>query len=256
MRVHTLLPQTSLGYLEAALGVEVRTHSAFGVDEFAANLRAFPFGLLIVDPDMVERSRMDELVSLLALRRLRVVIYTAITSTSAHAIGMLARSYRVAVIIRGFDDTPLRFVQMLDVDPPTMVGSRVVERLATKLDALPIRVRRGVVSAFCARAPIYSVIELAQKCGTTRRSIDRSLGVIGLRPAKSLLAASHLLRAYSLLDATTESTLGCAARSSGFGTVKAMNNNFVRFTGALPRQLIASMSAFSLADHLGEAMHR
>src|ERR1700730_8539251 len=206
--------------------------------------------MLVIDPDVIALQEAPAFVDRVGCCAAPLIVYTSLTRASARTIASLARRSLAAVLLRGFDDSLANLRSILDPALLEPLGGSIVELLSTELDKLPRDVRRGTIAAFCASAPLNSPKALAVLSGQSRRSIDRWFTRVGLKPAKSVLATSQLIRAYGSLEDTSLS-LASVALISGFGSAKALSHNSLALTGIPVRALRKVFSPLGLIDRLG-----
>jgi AraC-like DNA-binding protein len=205
--------------------------------------------MLVIDPDLIAHDVASAFVDSVACSAAPLIVYTSLTRTSARTIATLARRSLAAVLFRGVDDSLSSLRSILDPAPVGPLGGSMIELLAGELDQLPPAVRRGTIAAFCASAPVNSPKALAALSGQSRRSIDRWFTRVGLKPAKSVLATSQLIRAYSSLEDGSLS-LASVALISGFGSARALSHNSLALTGIPIRALRGSIPPLGLLAYL------
>jgi hypothetical protein len=252
MRILTLLPAGAVERVTLALGKAARVQAVFEPRQFLELAAVGIWSMLVIDPDLIahEASAFLDRIGCCAAP---LIVYTSLTRASARTIAVLAKRSLAAVLLRGFDDSLASLRLTLDPGRLELLGGSMVELLAHELDELPPDVRRGTIAAFCASAPVNSPMALAVLSGQSRRSIDRWFTRVGLKPAKSVLATSQLIRAYcSLEDASL--SLASIAMLSGFGSVKALSHNSLTLTGIPVRGLRNAFPPLGLIDRLGEEL--
>jgi hypothetical protein len=250
MRILTLLPAASVERVSLALGKAVLVETVSQPRQFLELAQTGIWRMLVIDPDLVAAQDAPAFVDCVGYLSAPLIVYTSLTRASARTIAILARRSLAAVVLRGFDDSLASLRSILDPAPFESLGGSMVELLSTELDELPQEVRRGTIAAFCASAPVNSPQALAVLSGQSRRSVDRWFTRVGLKPAKWVLAASLLIRAYSSLEDPSLS-LASVASISGFGSAKALSHNSLALTGTRVRTLRESFPPLGLVDRLG-----
>lgn len=250
MRILTLLPATSVERVSLALGKAVLVETVSQPRQFLELAQMGIWRMLVLDPDLIPLQEASAFVDCVGYCSAPLIVYTSLTRASARTIAILARRSLAAVVLRGFDDSLGSLRSILDPAPFESLGGSMVELLSAELDELPQEVRRGTIAAFCASAPVNSPEALAVLSGQSRRSIDRWFTRVGLKPAKWVLAASLLIRAYSSLEDASLS-LASVALISGFGSAKALSHNSLALTGTHIRVLRTSFPPLGLVDRLG-----
>lgn len=250
MRILTLLPAASVERVTLALGKAVVVEAVSQQRQFLELAQMGIWRMLVIDPDLIALQEAPAFVDRVGCCAAPLIVYTSLTRASAITIAILARRSLAAVLLRGFDDSLATLRSILDSSQLEPLGGSMVELLSTELDELPRDVRRGTIAAFCASAPVNSPTALAVLSGQSRRSVDRWFGRVGLKPAKSVLATSQLIRAYSSLEDASLS-LASVALISGFGSAKALSHNSLTLTGIPVRALRKAFAPLGLIDRLG-----
>jgi AraC-like DNA-binding protein len=250
MQILTLLPAASVERVTLALGNAVLVETVSQPRQFLELAQLGIWRMLVIDPDLIALQEAPAFVDSIGCCAAPLIVYTSLTRASARTIAVLAKRSLAAVLLRGFDDSLASLRLTLDPGPLELLGGSMVELLAYELDELPPDVRRGTIAAFCASAPVNSPKALAVLSGQSRRSIDRWFTRVGLKPAKSVLATSQLIRAYSSLEDASLS-LASVALISGFGSAKALNHNSLALTGIPVRALRKVFPPLGLIDRLG-----
>jgi len=249
MRILTLLPAAAVERVTVALGKAALVEAVFEPRQFLELATVGIWRMLMIDPDLITHEATSAFVDSVVCCAAPLIVYTSLTRASARTIATLAKRSLAGVLLRGFDDSLATLRLTLDPGPLELLGASMVELLAYELDELPMDVRRGTIAAFCASAPVNSPKALAVLSGQSRRSVDRWFTRVGLKPAKSVLATSQLIRAYSSLEDTSLS-LASVALTSGFGSARALRHNSLALTGIPVRALRRSFPPLGLLDHL------
>jgi hypothetical protein len=250
MRILTLLPAAAVERVTVALGKAALVEAVFEPSQFLELAVASIWGMLVIDPDLIAHQSASAFVDNVGCCAAPLIVYTSLTRASARTIAILAKRSLAAVVLRDFDDSLASLRLILDPGPLELLGGSMVELLASELDELPRNVRRGTIAAFCASAPVNSPTALAVLSCQSRRSIDRWFTRVGLKPAKSVLATSQLIRAYSSLEDASLS-LASVAVMSGFGSPKALSHNSLALTGIPVRALREMFPPVEFIDCLG-----
>jgi hypothetical protein len=253
MRILTLLGAAAVERVRLALGKAALVEAVFEPRQFLELAAVGIWRMLVIDPDLITNEAAPAFIDSVVCCAAPLIVYTSLTRASARTIAILAKRSLAAVVLRGFDDSLASLRLTLDPGPLELLGGSMVELLAHELDELPTDVRRGTIAAFCASAPINSPKALAVLSGQSRRSVDRWFTRVGLKPAKSVLATSQLIRAYSSLEDASLS-LASVALKSGFGSARALKHNSLALTGLPVRSLRRSLPPLRLIDRLGEEL--
>jgi AraC-like DNA-binding protein len=253
MRILTLLGAAAVERVRLALGKVALVEAVFEPRQFLELAAVGIWRMLVIDPDLITNEAAPAFIDSVVCCAAPLIVYTSLTRASARTIAILAKRSLAGVLLRGFDDSLASLRLTLDPGPLELLGGSMVELLAHELDELPTDVRRGTIAAFCASAPINSPKALAVLSGQSRRSVDRWFTRVGLKPAKSVLATSQLIRAYSSLEDASLS-LASVALKSGFGSARALKHNSLALTGLPVRSLRRSLPPLRLIDRLGEEL--
>ena len=114
MELVARLPSALLSHLRVAVG---RDHTLIVVEawaELAEIIRTHPVDVAIIDPRADGTMRTAELQALMSqYQSLPVVVYTSLTPDTLKATLELAKYGVQHVVLRGFDDEPRRFRELL-----------------------------------------------------------------------------------------------------------------------------------------------
>ena len=197
MEVVARLAPALLNHLRVVIA---REHTLIPVDgwgELAEMVRTWPVDVAVVDPRADGTVEITELQALLArYPSLPVVLYTSLTPESLRATVELAKQGIRHVVLRGFDDEPRRFRDLLERQPAYALSESVLNRLTVPLGTVPASLVRALTRLFQAPHAFRGVADLADAAGMTRRSLDRWLDRAGLAPARTILLVARLARAY------------------------------------------------------------
>lgn len=189
-----------LAHLRVVIG---REHTLIPVDgwgELAEIVRTWPVDVAVIDPRANGQGGAAELHALLQrYPSLPVVLYTALTPESLKLTVDLAKSGVQHVVLRGFDDEPRRFRDLLERQPAYALSDSVIDQLSVPLALVPTPLGRAIVQLFRAPHTFHGVRDLADASGMTRRSVDRWLDRAGLAPARTVVLGARLARAYFYL---------------------------------------------------------
>jgi hypothetical protein len=221
MRLLAFLPSEQLRRLRVACGEAEVIHSAPNATSLVDLAAREQWDMLVVDPEMAIETNRSRLMDSLSHCFRPVVVYTALTRSSARLIADFSARCLAAVVIRDYDDYPALLRNSLARVPMEYYGARMVERLGTNIDSLPVGLRRATLVAYCSAKMLRTVDEYASLTGLTRRSVDRRLEAVGLSPAKWIVASAQFLRAYPLITSNRIS-FAAVSRRTGYGSVRAL----------------------------------
>jgi AraC-like DNA-binding protein len=164
--------------------------------QLAEAVRVRPIDVVVVDPRADGRLRIDEVTTLVERHpSVPVVVYAVLAPEMLHGTVELARSGVRHMVLRGFDDEPRRFRELLERLPARQLDAIILERLRPKLEPAPALLRRAIAELFESPHRFRSVPDLARAAGMTRRNLDRWLDRLGLASGRMLLMGARTTRA-------------------------------------------------------------
>ncbi|MEP6692357.1 MAG: helix-turn-helix domain-containing protein [Gemmatimonadaceae bacterium] len=197
MEVVARLSPHLLAHLRVVLA---REHTLIPVDgwaELAEAVRTWPVDVAVVDPRADGMSGTIELKALISRHpSLPIVLYTGLTPESLKSTVELAKHGVQTIVLRGFDDEPRRFRELLEGQPAYALSDVLMDRMSLPLGTLPPSLQGAIARLMRAPHTFRGVRDLATAAGMTRRSLDRWLDRAGLAPARTLLLGARLTRAY------------------------------------------------------------
>lgn len=195
MEVAARLSAPLLSHLRVALDEHVLTVSD-DWNDLTETVRTRPVDVVIVDPRAGGTVQIDEVRALLhRYPTLPVVVYTSLTPETLKATVELARCGIHHVVLRGFDDEPVRFRELIERLPAHRLSDIVMRGLEPRLEGAPQLLRRAIGRLFEAPHGFHGVEDLAFAAGMTRRNLDRWLERLGLASARMLILGARLTRA-------------------------------------------------------------
>jgi AraC-like DNA-binding protein len=197
VEVAARLPLSLLFHLRTVLESEHSLTVVDGWDELIEVVRSRPIDVVIADPRADGTIRTLELRALLGrYPTLPMVLYTSLSPESLKATVELAQCGAHHVVLRGFDDEPTRFRELLGRLPAFRLGEIVLRGLEMYLANGPPLLKRAITQLFEAPHGFQSVKDLALAAGMTRRNLDRWLDKIGLASARMLILGARVTRAF------------------------------------------------------------
>ena len=200
MEVAARLSSPLLAHLRRVLGDRNVLTAASGWGELVALVRQRPVDVVVIDP------RSDggpELAPLHALMEryptLPVVVYTTLAPETMRITVELAKRGMRHVVLRGFDDEPRRFRELLERLPAYRLGEEALALIAEELAVGMPLLQRALTRMYESPHLIQGVESLAQAAGMTRRNLDRWLVKRGLASARVLIFSARLAQAYHFL---------------------------------------------------------
>ncbi len=245
MEVLARLSAPLAAQLQVALAGE---HSVTVVDGWGALLLAIrerPVDLVILDPRTSGGLELGQARELLARHpTLPVVIYTTLAPDSMQATVMLAKLGVQHVVLRGFDDEPRRFRQMLQQLPAARLSNSVLQHVLPHIQDAPVLFVRAITRLFEAPQEIVDVDELARLSGMTRRSLDRWFVRSGLASARTMILVARLTRAKHFME-DPGFLLEDIARKLGYTSIRRFARQVRAATGMTPSTM---RSAFTTEE--------
>jgi len=196
MTVAALLPPRLFRHLEFVLGRE-RPLVAESWEELEALIQASPVSVAIVDPSMDEAGGIGRIQAILIdYPSIQVIAYVSVTATAFRAIAELSRAGLKHVIMYSVDDSPERFMAMLDTVRASPLTLRLLAAFRPSLSKLPISLKRAVEDMFAEPQQYGNAADIAAKANVPIVRLYRALRSAGVASPKKLLVAAKLLRAY------------------------------------------------------------
>jgi AraC-like DNA-binding protein len=162
-----------------------------------------------------------------------VVVYASLTPASTRAMLTLSASGVRHFVFAGVDDEPTRFRERLEEFRAPGMEEEVLAPLLTALAAA--RVPTGVSDALRAlfRTPrrFRTAEDVAAVAGMTRQHLNRCLAEAGLVPARVMVAAAHVLRAYHYARVPGLTTVDIATRLR-YADTRTLARHVRELTGA------------------------
>jgi len=196
-----------------------------------------PASAAVIDP--VAPGMVDPRVLLPILDRhaaVQVVVYTSVTPRAMHGYGILASAGIRHLVVRGIDDGPEQFRDLLEGLPSDTLSGLVLGMLDSALDDAPAPLVRALQEMFRAPHVLRDIAAVARAAGLPRRSFDRALERAGLASADALIRTARVVRVYHYMRATGI-RLKDIATKLGYGTPRALTSEVLLVTGLLPSLL-------------------
>lgn len=214
------------------------------------------FDVLVVDPVADGVSRVDVVEEIhRRLPSLPIVIYTSLAPASMHAIAQLGRMGIEHVVLNGFDDERLRFLDLIERVPGQALSDRMLQGLAPELAKLPITVVRAIEQLFRSPARFRNAQDLSAAAGTILRTLYRQLDHAGIHSPRLLVASARLLRAYALLR-DPELQIKDVAVRVGYHSQHQLTQHMRMFTGQTPRVARQTLEPEEFVARLASGLRR
>lgn len=254
--VAVLLPATRLQRLRAAIGTAHALHTAQSVGELATVLRTRMIDVVVIDPETPGMASVRELSPTLArYPAVPVIAYVPLSAGGVHgtldlfAVGV----HRIAV--QGFDDHPAAFRELLDLARADTLATRVLDRLAPALRALPAPLAAAIDAGFHAPRTMRTGADLARVARIPIRTCSRLLARAGLATPRAFVRAMRVVRAYHGLRGG-EARVTDVARSVGYATAAALVHDARRATGLRPSVLAQRIAPDDLTVRVVQRLTR
>jgi AraC-like DNA-binding protein len=244
------LPLEVLARLSAPLAAQLQIalageHSLTLVDGWGAlllTIRERPVDLVVLDPRTSGGLELGQARELLARHpTLPVVIYTTLAADSMQATVMLAKLGVQHVVLRGFDDEPRRFRQMINQLPAARLSNSVLEHVLPHIQDAPTLFVRAITRLFEAPQEVVDVDELARMSGMTRRSLDRWFLRSGLTSARTMILVARLTRAKHYMG-DPGFLLEDIVKKLGYSSIRRFARQVRAATGMTPSTMRTSYS--------------
>jgi hypothetical protein len=233
MRVVSMISLHQVRELESALaGMAELIHCA-SERECASLVRQHRPHVLIVDPALLEKPALFELVRSENQKGLAIVLYTSFSLADViPALHAMAR-LDAEMLLADVDDTDSHVRELLLRIPARAAQAELFRRVAGRLIDLPPRVA-AVLAGILLDPRSRTLKQLPQRLGIGRRTIDRSLELAEYPALNAWYSVARLARAFEVVRAGD--VLGIeAAAAAGYGSVRSLRDCARRFLGAEPQ---------------------
>ena len=256
MEVAARLPAPSIAFLRRVIGDENVLTAASGWDDLIAAVRRRPVDVVVIDPRAGGIAELGPLHELLErYPSLPVVVYTALAPETLRQTVELAQRGVRHVVLRGFDDEPRRFRELLERLPARRLGGEALESVADLLeDASPL-LRRAFARMYESPHLVDDVESLAHSAGMTRRTLDRWLEKRGLASARMLIFTARLAQAYHYLG-EEGFLLDDITKKLGYATPRVFSRQVRAAMGLAPWDLREEMPPEQFMAALAALMRR
>ena len=210
---------------------------ARSVQELDTFLTLRPASAAVVDP--VAPGLSDPRLLLPIFERhaaVQVVVYTSVTPVAMRGYGLLAAAGVRHLVVRGVDDFPEQFRELLEALPADTLSGILLQMLEPLMAEVPAPLARALAELFRAPHVMGDINAVARAAGMPRRTFDRALERAGFAPADMLYRTARVVRAYHYMRAT-RTRLKDIAIKLGYGTPRALTSEVYLITGFLPSSL-------------------
>ena len=196
MTVAALLPPRLLRHVQFILGREhpLVVDSWKDLEEL---IRVKPVSVAVVDPSMDEGPGTERLRGILIdYPSIQVIAYVPVTAPAFRAIAELSRAGLKHVIMYSVDDSPERFLGLLDLVRASPLTLDLLVEIRPSLNKLPVALKRAIEDMFAEPHLYGNAADIAVKANVPLVRLYRALRAAGVASPKKLLVAAKLLRAY------------------------------------------------------------
>jgi AraC-like DNA-binding protein len=236
------------------LGVGHNIYPVEGWDELETLIRRSSVDVAVVDPGADGRVRVQEIRSLVdGYPTLPMVLYTSLSPQTLRALVELAKHGAQQVVLYRFDDTPAKFLSVLERQPGSTLSSLMLQALSEPLGALPSGLARAVERMFKRPGQFFGVPDLASAAQMPRRTVYRYFENVGLASPRLVVTGARMLRAYSYMREPGHSLLDVATKL-GY-TQQQLRRSMVELVGQTPVRVRAAIDAEHFVGMLAEHLY-
>jgi AraC-like DNA-binding protein len=240
--VAAFLPPVLFSHLRRVLGEGHAVYPVDAWDQLEFLVRRSSVDIAVVDPGADGLVRVSEIRGLAErYPTLPIVLYTTLSPHTMRAVVELARHGTQQVVLHRFDDTPAKFLSVLERQPGSTLSSLMLERLSEPLAALPSSLARAVERMFKRPGQFFGVPDLASAAQMPRRSVYRHFQIAGLASPRIVVSGARILRAYSYMREPGHS-LSDVAGKLGFSQ-QQLRRSMVEMVGETPVRVRATIDA-------------
>lgn len=256
MEIAAHLPNTSLAFLRRVIGNENVLTAASGWDDLLTIVRRRPVDVVVIDPRTDQGTDFEPLYALMErYSTLPVVVYTALAPETLRSTVELAQRGVRHVVLRGFDDEPRRFRELLDRLPAHRLGSEALATIADVLNGASPLLQRALARMYESPHLVSDVESLAHSAGMTRRTLDRWLEKNALASARVLIFTARLAQAYHYLG-EKGFLLDDVTKKLGYASPRVFARQVRATTGLAPSVLREEMPPEKFMMALASMMRR
>ena len=242
MDIAAFLPPLLLAHLRVVLGDAHTIHSVEGWEQLGLLVHRSSVDIAVVDPGADGLVRVTEIRSLLEqYPTLPIVLYTVLSPLALRALVELARYGAQQVVLHRFDDSPAKFLSVLERQPGSTLSGLLLEELAEPLAVLPKTLARAVERMFKRPGQFFGVPDLASAAQMPRRTVYRCFEMAGLASPRMVVTGARLLRAYSYMREPGHSLLDVATKL-GYSQ-EQLRRSMVEMVGQTPVRVRSGVDA-------------
>jgi AraC-like DNA-binding protein len=213
MTVAAFLPPRLLRHVQFILGREHPPLVVESWDRLEELIRAQPVSVAIIDPSTDGVAGTEKIEEILAdYPSVPVIAYVTVTAPAFRAVAELSRAGLKHVILYSFDDSPERFLGVLDTVRANPLTVQLLAAFRPSLNKLPVSLVRTVEDMFAEPHRYVSASDIATSAKIPLVRLYRALHAAGVGSPKRLLVAAKLLRAYGYLADPGQSVRGVSRK--------------------------------------------
>lgn len=256
MEIAVRIPDPSLAFLRRVVGDENVLTATSGWDDLITVVRRRPVDVVVIDPRTERGTEFGPLYELMErYATVPVVVYTALAAeTMRQAVELAQRGVR-HVVLRGFDDDPRRFRDLLERLPAQRLGGEALASIGDVLPEMSPLVQRAFARMFESPHLVTDVESLAHSAGMTRRTLDRWLEKRGLASARMMIFSARLAQAYHYLG-EKGFLLEDVTKKLGYTSPRVFSRQVRATTGLAPSVLREEMPPEKFMAALAAMMRR
>jgi AraC-like DNA-binding protein len=250
------LSEPLLHVFRSVTGTRHTLHVARTVQELDTFLTLRPASAAVVDP---LAPGLDDPRRLLPIferhASVQVIVYTTVTPLAMRGYGLLAAAGVRHLVVRGVDDFPEQFRDVLEALPADTLSGILLMMLEPLLSQVSAPLARALQELFRAPHIMSDISAVARAAGMPRRTFDRALERAGFAPADMLYRTARVVRAYHYMR-STELRLKDIAIKLGYGTPRALTSEVYLVTGFLPSSLKTELEPEDLLTRVATPLWR
>ena len=255
MDVVAFLPPLLLQHLLVVLAPDHTVVPAASWTEVLRAVRTQPVDVLVLDPGTDGMVGTAEVVLMMQrFPSVPVVLYVALSPAGMKAVGELGRHGARQVVLQRFDDDPIRFRAVLELQQSYVLGDRLLDAIRPGITLLTPLLRAAVERMVRQPSRFQNADELAAAARVTYRTLFRHFASAGLASPRSMVVGARLLRAYSYMRDPGADLLDVAVKS-GYSAPRILTRNMMEAIGISPARMRRWMESDEFIRRLAAWMH-
>ena len=230
MKYVALLGTSDLTRARIALDSHAVMIAVLSPAELIQRLNAVADECILLDPSLLTETDAAIIAAYSKKRLLSIVAYASLTMEALEASVILARHTATQFVFKGAANERFALARALTVAPDTRLGTAMVSRLSSQIDALPRDLRDTVVTMLQTGLGPATSDDLASQSAVARRSLRRWLSRAGFASARLLIAASKLVAGYQAITSSSVSLARIAAML-GYPAQRRMDSQLISLLG-------------------------